>query len=88
MQLLEEVIVGESGQNGSRERSFSAAVNALMRIEIELNQKVKGIQGVDAEPSHQRLIEICKQIRNHPLGPSLFDDSLIPSELELPEKAL
>jgi len=86
VRLLEEVIVGETGQNENREESFSTMVNTLMQIETDLNQKIKGIDGVDAKPSHQRLIDICKQIRNHARGPSLFD-SLIPSDFELPEKA-
>lgn len=85
VQLLLEVIGGKTGQNEIQEESFSNMVNTLMQIEIDLSQKVKGIEGVDAKTSRQRLIDICKQIRNHSRGPSLFD-SLIPSDFELPEK--
>ncbi len=88
MQFLEEVIVGELGRNGDRERSFAAAVNTLMRIETDLIRKVQGIQGVDAKPSHQILIEICDEIINHPRGPSLFDVFLRPVELQSHKRAL
>jgi NADPH-dependent glutamate synthase beta subunit-like oxidoreductase/NAD(P)H-flavin reductase len=84
MQLLEQIVVGEVGQNADRERTFSIVVNTLMQIETNLNQKVKGAQ-VDAESSHQKLINICDHIRNHSHEPSLFD--FIPAELGQYESA-
>jgi NADPH-dependent glutamate synthase beta subunit-like oxidoreductase/NAD(P)H-flavin reductase len=87
VRLLEEVIVGKTSQNESREESFSTMVNTLMQIETDLNHKVKGTDGLNAKPSHQRLIYVCKQIRNHAHGPALFD-SVVTSDFELPEKAL
>ena len=87
MRILEEAIVGETSQNVDRERSFAMVVNTLMQIETDLIKKVKGIQ-VDAKPSHQRLIEICNQIHEHSIGPSLFGDFFLPAELERYERAL
>jgi NADPH-dependent glutamate synthase beta subunit-like oxidoreductase/NAD(P)H-flavin reductase len=87
MQILEEIIVGKPGQNIDRELSFALTVNTMMRIETDLIRKVQGIQGVDAEPSRIRLVEICNHIRNHPLGPSFFTDLLLPADLERYEMA-
>ncbi|MFQ5750421.1 MAG: FAD-dependent oxidoreductase [bacterium] len=88
MRILEEVIVGETNQNDSRELSFSTVVNTLMRIETDLIQKVKGTRGeVDTKPSLQRLIEICNQIHKHPSEHSLFGDFFLPAELEQYQRA-
>ncbi len=72
-----------SDGNKDRELSFARATVELMNIEKDLIRKVKGIQGIDAEPSRRRLIEICDGIRAHPQGASVLGDLLPPSsELE------
>ncbi|HLB95104.1 MAG TPA: FAD-dependent oxidoreductase, partial [Nitrospiria bacterium] len=74
--------IGPDG-NKDRELSFARAVSELMRIELDLVRKVKGVQGIDAEPSRLRLVEICNGIREHPRAFSLLGDLLPPSsELE------
>jgi NADPH-dependent glutamate synthase beta subunit-like oxidoreductase/NAD(P)H-flavin reductase len=79
MRVLEEVIVGDTSQNDSREYSFAMVVNTLMQIETDLSQKMKNIQQVDAKPSLQRLVDICNKIHKHQSGPLLFGDFFLPS---------
>ncbi len=85
MRLLEEAVIGETSRDEGREYSFAMTVNTLMQIETDL-RKAQGSKDVDVKYSSKRLIEICDKIRKHRLGSSLFDNLLLPVELEQYER--